>query len=104
MCIRDSFYPSPNRDNGYDVTDYYNVHEKHGSLGDFVNFINHAEALGLRVIVDLVANHTSVDCPWFQDARRSPHSFYRDWYVWSDIRPNCLLYTSDAADERSSVD
>ena len=81
------FYPSPNRDNGYDVTDYYNVHEKHGSLGDFVNFINHAEALGLRVIVDLVANHTSVDCPWFQDARRSPHSFYRDWYVWSDIRP-----------------
>ena len=81
------FYPSPNRDNGYDVTDYYNVHEKHGSLGDFVNFINHAEALGLRVIVDLVANHTSVDCPWFQDARRSPHSLYRDWYVWSDIRP-----------------
>ena len=81
------FYPSPNHDNGYDVTDYYNVHEKHGSLGDFVNFINHAEALGLRVIVDLVANHTSVDCPWFQDARRSPHSFYRDWYVWSDIRP-----------------
>jgi hypothetical protein len=57
------FYPSPNRDNGYDVVDYYNVHEKHGSLGDFVNFMNHASALGLRVIVDLVVNHTSVDCP-----------------------------------------
>jgi maltose alpha-D-glucosyltransferase/alpha-amylase len=81
------FYPSPNRDNGYDVTDYYNVHEKHGSLGDFVNFINYAEALGLRVIVDLVVNHTSVDCPWFQEARSNPHSFFRDWYVWSDIRP-----------------
>ena len=81
------FYPSPNRDNGYDVTDFYNVHNKHGSLGDFVNFVNYAESLGLRVIVDLVVNHTSVDCPWFQDARSSPHSFFRDWYVWSDIRP-----------------
>jgi maltose alpha-D-glucosyltransferase/alpha-amylase len=81
------FYPSPNRDNGYDVTDYYNVHDKHGSLGDFVNFMNHAEALGIRVIVDLVVNHTSVDCPWFQDARSSPKSHFRDWYVWADQRP-----------------
>jgi maltose alpha-D-glucosyltransferase/alpha-amylase len=81
------FYPSPNRDNGYDVTDYYNVHHKHGSLGDFVSFINRAEALGLRVIVDLVVNHTSVDCPWFREARQNPRSFFRDWYVWSDIRP-----------------
>jgi maltose alpha-D-glucosyltransferase/alpha-amylase len=81
------FYSSPNRDNGYDVTDYYNVHEKHGSLGDFVNFMNHAEALGLRVIVDLVVNHTSVDCPWFQEARQSPRSHFRDWYVWADERP-----------------
>ena len=81
------FYPSPFRDNGYDVTDYYNVHPQHGSLGDFVTFMNHAEALGLRVIVDLVVNHTSVDCPWFQAARSDPHSFFRDWYVWSDIRP-----------------
>jgi maltose alpha-D-glucosyltransferase/alpha-amylase len=81
------FYPSPNRDNGYDVTDYYNVHEKHGSLGDFVNFMNHAEALGIRVILDLVVNHTSVDSPWFQAARSSPKSHYRDWYVWSSERP-----------------
>ena len=49
------FYPSPNRDNGYDITDYYGVHEKHGSLGDYVNFMHHAKALGMRVIVDLVA-------------------------------------------------
>src|SRR5215208_2928174 len=81
------FYASPNRDNGYDVTDYYNVHDKHGSLGDFVNFMNHAEALGMRVIVDLVVNHTSIDCPWFQDARCSPKSHFRDWYVWADQRP-----------------
>jgi maltose alpha-D-glucosyltransferase/alpha-amylase len=81
------FYPSPNRDNGYDVTDYYGVHDKHGSLGDFVNFMNHADALGLRVIVDLVVNHTSIDCPWFQDSRLSEKSKFRDWYVWADERP-----------------
>jgi maltose alpha-D-glucosyltransferase/alpha-amylase len=81
------FYPSPNRDNGYDVTDYYNVHHKHGSLGDFVQFINHAQALGLRVIADLVVNHTSIDCPWFQAARTDPESFFHDWYVWADERP-----------------
>jgi maltose alpha-D-glucosyltransferase/alpha-amylase len=81
------FYLSPNRDNGYDVSDYYSVHPNHGSLGDFVNFMNHADALGLRVIVDLVVNHTSVDCPWFQSARADPKSEYRDWYVWADERP-----------------
>ena len=81
------FYPSPNRDNGYDVVDYYGVHDKHGSLGDFVNFMNHAAALGMRVIVDLVVNHTSIDCPWFQEARSGRKSHFRDWYVWSDGRP-----------------
>ena len=81
------FYPSPNRDNGYDVSDFYGVHEKHGSLGDFVSFMQHAEALGIRVIVDLVVNHTSIDCPWFQSARSDPKSHFRDWYVWADERP-----------------
>jgi len=81
------FYTSPNRDNGYDVSDYYNVHEKHGSLGDFVNFMNRAEALGLRVIVDLVVNHSSIDCRWFREARESRTSPYRDWYIWADERP-----------------
>ena len=81
------FYPSPNRDNGYDVIDFYGVHEKHGSLGDFVAFMRHAEALGIRVIIDLVVNHTSVDSPWFRRARGNPHDFFRDWYVWSDLRP-----------------
>jgi maltose alpha-D-glucosyltransferase/alpha-amylase len=81
------FYGSPNKDNGYDVSDYYSVHEKHGSLGDFVNFMNHAEAIGMRVIVDLVVNHSSIECPWFQTARGNPKSFFRDWYVWADERP-----------------
>jgi maltose alpha-D-glucosyltransferase/alpha-amylase len=81
------FYPSPNRDNGYDVSDYYGVHPKHGSLGDYVEFMNNAHSLGLRVIVDLVVNHTSIDHPWFQAARSDPKSSYRPWYVWSKERP-----------------
>ncbi len=81
------FYPSPNRDNGYDVSDYYGIHPKHGSLGDFVEFMNHAEQLGMRVIVDLVANHTSDRHPWFQASRKNRESKHRDWYVWSKKRP-----------------
>jgi len=81
------FYPSPNKDNGYDVADFYNIHPKHGSLGEFTDFMNHAEQLGMRVIVDLVVNHTSNRHPWFQEARKDPQSPYRDWYVWSKKRP-----------------
>ena len=81
------FYPSPNKDNGYDVSDFYGVHPKHGSLGDFVEFMNYAQSLGLRVIIDLVANHTSIKHPWFQAARSDRQSPYRDWYVWSSKRP-----------------
>jgi maltose alpha-D-glucosyltransferase/alpha-amylase len=81
------FYPSPNRDNGYDVSDFYGVHPKTGTLGEFVDFMNHAEQIGLRVIVDLVVNHTSDRHPWFQAARKDPRSPYRDWYVWSKTRP-----------------
>ena len=81
------FYPSPNKDNGYDVADFYNVHPKHGTLGEFAEFMNHVEQLGLRVIVDLVVNHTSNRHPWFQQARSDPKSPYRDWYVWSKKRP-----------------
>lgn len=81
------FYPSPNRDNGYDVTDYYGIHPKHGTLGDFVEFMNHAQQIGMRVIVDLVVNHTSNEHPWFQQARKDPRSPFRDWYVWSKKKP-----------------
>src|SRR5690606_25161877 len=77
------FYPTPNRDNGYDVSDYYNVDPRLGTLGDFVEFMRRAQEHGIRVMVDLVVNHTSIDHPWFQAARADPKSKYRDWYVWS---------------------
>jgi len=81
------FYTSPRRDDGYDVTDYYTVDPRFGTLGDFVEFAHQAESNGLRVIVDLVVNHTSNEHPWFQAARSDPKSPYRDYYVWSEERP-----------------
>ncbi len=79
------FHPSPKRDNGYDVSDYYGVHPDHGSPGDFVQFIHQAKKRGIKVIIDLVINHTSKDHPWFQDAREG--GTYKDWYLWSKKRP-----------------
>ncbi len=81
------FYPSPGRDDGYDVADYYGVNGTYGSPGDFSEFINHARALGLRVIVDLVVNHTSDQHRWFQSAREKRDAPTRDWYVWADRQP-----------------
>ncbi|HYC27453.1 MAG TPA: alpha-amylase family glycosyl hydrolase, partial [Chitinophagaceae bacterium] len=65
------FFPTPNRDNGYDVTDYYNVDPRLGTLGDFAVFLTRAEQLGLRVIIDLVVNHTSNQHPWFLHAKKN---------------------------------
>jgi maltose alpha-D-glucosyltransferase / alpha-amylase len=76
--------PSPWRDNGYDVSDYYTVDPRLGSLGDLVELLRTAHELGLRVITDLVLNHTSDQHPWFQVSRSSRESPYRDWYVWRD--------------------
>ena len=81
------FYPSPVLDDGYDVADYYGVRPPLGTLGDFVDFMNQARELGIRVIVDLVVNHTSNAHPWFQAACRDAQSAYRDWYVWSRRKP-----------------
>ncbi|GAA2019573.1 alpha-amylase family glycosyl hydrolase [Pseudokineococcus marinus] len=78
------FYPSPEGDDGYDITDYYAVDPQTGSLGDFVEVVRACRERGMRVLVDLVVNHTSADHPWFQDARSSKESRYRDWYVWRD--------------------
>ncbi|MFN2249336.1 MAG: alpha-amylase family glycosyl hydrolase, partial [Candidatus Promineifilaceae bacterium] len=77
-------YPSPLMDDGYDVADYYSIHPDYGDLDDFKAFLGAAHARGLRVIIDLVMNHTSADHPWFQAARSDPNSPYRDYYVWSD--------------------
>src|SRR6201996_5026757 len=80
-------HPSPGRDGGYEVSDYYNVHPRLGTLGDFAEFLQAAGSRGIRVIIDLVVDHTSDEHPWFQSACASPDSPYRDWYVWSEQQP-----------------
>lgn len=79
------FYPSPLRDDGYDIADYYAINPDYGTLRDFRQFLREAHKRGIRVITELVINHTSDQHPWFQRARRSkPGSVYREYYVWSD--------------------
>ena len=80
-------HPSPDRDDGYDVADFYNVDPRFGTLGDFARLLHEAGNLGIKVIIDLVVNHTSDQHPWFQSARSSPDSPYRDWFVWSESAP-----------------
>ena len=76
-------YSSPLKDGGYDIADYYNVHPDYGTLEDFKRLIQEAHKRGLKVIADLVLNHTSDQHPWFQASRSDPQSKYRDYYVWS---------------------
>jgi maltose alpha-D-glucosyltransferase/alpha-amylase len=79
------FYPSPLRDDGYDISDYFNVNPSYGTLEDFQQFLNAAHEAGLRVITELVLNHTSDQHIWFQKSRRAPKGDpWRDYYVWSD--------------------
>jgi maltose alpha-D-glucosyltransferase / alpha-amylase len=81
------FQPSPGKDDGYDISDYYGVDPRYGTLGDFVEFTHGCSQRGIRVIIDLVVNHTSDTHSWFREARSSPDSQYRDWYVWADKKP-----------------
>jgi hypothetical protein len=81
------FQSSPRRDDGYDIKDYYSVDACFGTLGDFVEFTHEASQRGIRVIIDLVVNHTSNEHPWFLEARADKRSKYRDYYVWSEKRP-----------------
>nr|WP_203591330.1 alpha-amylase family protein [Streptomyces sp. SID13031] len=81
------FYPTPDRDDGYDITDFYGVDRRLGTHGDLVELITLAQDRGIRVIADLVVNHTSDQHPWFKSARASRDSKYRDWYVWRDQPP-----------------
>jgi maltose alpha-D-glucosyltransferase/alpha-amylase len=78
------FYPSPYKDDGYDISDFLNIHPDYGTLDDFKALLDLAHERGLKVIADLVMNHTSDQHFWFQEARRDPSSPYRDYYVWSD--------------------
>ena len=77
-------YPSPLKDDGYDISDYYGVHSSYGNLDDFKELLDAAHARSIRVIMDLVLNHTSDQHPWFRAARSDRNSLYRDYYVWSD--------------------
>jgi maltose alpha-D-glucosyltransferase/alpha-amylase len=78
------FFPSPLRDDGYDIADYRSVHPSYGSLDDFQVFLDAAHQRGIRVIIEMVLNHTSDQHPWFQESRSSRDNPRRDWYVWSD--------------------
>ncbi|MCC6611091.1 MAG: maltose alpha-D-glucosyltransferase [Burkholderiales bacterium] len=96
------FYPSPMKDDGYDVADYRNVHPQYGTRNDFRQFVREAHLRGLRVITELVVNHTSDQHPWFQAARRAPlDSPKRDYYVWSDTdqkyRGTRIIFTDTEA-------
>lgn len=78
------FYPSPLRDDGYDIADFYSIHPDYGTMDDFILFIEEAHRRNIRVITELVLNHTSEEHPWFQSARADENSPYRDYYIWSD--------------------
>ena len=82
------FQPTPNRDNGYDIKDYYGVDPRHGTSGEFVEFMRKAKQLGFKVIIDLVVNHTSEEHPWFKESRSSRDNPRRNWYVWEEKRPS----------------
>lgn len=78
------FYPSPQLDGGYDISDYTGIDPKYGTLEDFQALIEDAHALGIRIVIDMVMNHTSSEHPWFQASREEPDGFYGDYYVWRD--------------------
>ena len=79
------FYPSPQKDDGFDITDHCDVHPDYGTLADFKQFLKEAHRRGLRVLTELILNHTSDQHPWFKRSRRAKSgSRYRDFYVWSD--------------------
>jgi trehalose synthase len=82
------FYPTPDRDDGYDVLDFYGVDPRLGTHGQFVEVVRTARDRGMRVIVDLVVNHTSDQHPWFRSARSGSESPHHDWYVWADEEPD----------------
>lgn len=80
-------FKTPNKDNGYDVSDYYSVDERLGTMGDLMDFLDMAGELHLRIILDLPLNHTSVAHHWFQEARKDPESKFRDYYIWAKEKP-----------------
>lgn len=97
------FFPSPLRDNGYDVADYYGVDSRLGSLGDVREFVERAHGRGIRVLSDMVFNHTSTDHEWFQRARRDPNSKYHDYYLWTDHPDEAYSHPNIFPDQEDGV-
>ena len=77
-------YPSPQRDNGYDISDYCDINPAYGTMETFERLLQEAHARNIRVIMDIVVNHTSTEHPWFREASSSKQSPYRDYYIWKD--------------------
>lgn len=77
-------YASPQKDNGYDISDYYSIHEEYGTMGDFDELVEKAHQRDIKVIMDIVVNHTSTEHKWFKEARKSKSNPYRDYYIWKD--------------------
>lgn len=81
-------YASPQRDNGYDISDYFSIHQDYGTMEDFERLLAEAHRRGIKVIMDMVVNHTSTDHEWFQQARSSKENRYRHFYIWKDAKPD----------------
>lgn len=81
-------YESPQRDNGYDISDYYRIHEDYGTMEDFERLLEEAHKRGLKVIMDLVVNHTSTEHRWFKEASSAKDNPYRNFYIWKDGKPD----------------
>ncbi len=77
-------FPSPNADNGYDISDYQAISETYGTMADFDELLEKVHARGMKLILDLVVNHTSDEHPWFIESKQSRHNPKRDWYIWRD--------------------
>ncbi|MBW3110874.1 alpha,alpha-phosphotrehalase [Bacillus sp. MCCB 382] len=81
-------YKSPQNDNGYDISDYFNIHDEYGTMGDFDELLEQAHARGIKIIMDIVINHTSTENQWFIESRKSKDNEYRDFYIWRDGNPD----------------
>ena len=97
------FLKSPKVDNGYDVADYYQIDPIYGSMADFRKFLNEAHRRGIKVIMDMVLNHTSTECTWFLESRKSMDSPFRDYYIWRDKPNNWESFFGGAAWERDTL-
>jgi len=97
------FLESPKVDNGYDVSDYYKIDPTYGTLQDFEVFLNEAHKRDIKIIMDLVVNHTSTDSEWFQQARKSKDNPYRDYYIWKDAPNNWESFFGGPAWELDSI-